>query len=97
MKKRTIGLGRLALATAMLFAGGAQAAPEIINANAPVEQQAPTQQKQELPKQTAENRKQILPDGTGGLMFQHPDHGISPKDYGQYLQSTGRQKWSKKR
>lgn len=91
MKKGRIGLAALAL-----IAGGLGQTAEL-----PAQTTNPTTQvvngKQELPKQTRENKKQILPDGTGGLL-DPIDYGIlTPKMYGQWLQQTGRQKWVKRK
>jgi len=88
MKKRRLGMAALAL----LAGGLGQMTPTALNAKTiEVTQQA----KQELPKQTRETRRQILPDGFGGLDFPLIDHGRSPKEYGQWLQAKGKQKWSK--
>jgi len=88
MKKRRLGMAALAL----LAGGLGQMTPTALNAKTvEITQQA----KQELPKQTRETRRQILPDGFGGLDFPPVDHGRSPKEYGQWLQYNRKQKWSK--
>jgi hypothetical protein len=88
MKKNRIGLMALA---ALMTGGISQAAPITVESPVPVTQQA----KQTLPKRTRENRREILPDGIGGIRIPYIDHGTSPKEYGQWLQGTGKQKWIK--
>lgn len=89
MKRSRVGVMAMA---ALMMGGLSQAAPvEVKDINATSQQS-----KQELPKQTRETRRQILPDGTGGVYMPMLDHGRSPKEYGIYLQYNRKQKWSKK-
>ena len=87
MKRTKLGL--LAL-VALMSGGTAQAMPTTVNP-------AATQAKQTLKTPTRESKREILPDGMGGLLFPYIDHGTSPKEYGQWLQKTGRQIWNKKK
>ena len=93
MKKRNI---LTALAGLVLGFGGAVQ----LNATAP----APVRtvitvnaDKEAPPKQRIKQTREIGLDGTGGLDFPFYDRGRSPKEYGQYLQATRRQKWNKKK
>lgn len=81
------------LAGGLMGMGGAvQMAP--VQAATPVE--ITQNNKQELPKPTRETKRKILPNGFGGVDIPFIDHGNSPKEYGQYLQRIGKQKWVKK-
>jgi len=80
MKRKTMSLAAIA---ALALGGAAQAMPSQI------------QSKQTLPKQQRSNQREILPDGTGGVVFPWVDYGRSPKEYGQWLQYNRKQKWSK--
>ena len=83
---------------ALSMAGVAQAAPTTF---------APTENKQTVTPQAKDtnNRRKVVQSRalevnpyTGGLdnmLFY--DRGRSPKEYGQYLQSKGLQKWNKRR
>ena len=87
MKQTKLGL--LAL-VALMSGGTAQAMPTTV---AP----ATIQAKQTLKTPTRESKREILPDGAGGLLFPYVDHGTGPKEYGQWLQRTGKQIWSKRK
>ena len=88
MKKRKFGMAALAL----LAGGLGQMTPSALNAKTV---EAVQQSKQELPKPTRETRRQILPNGSGGVDIPFIDHGRSPKEYGQWLQANRKQKWCK--
>lgn len=71
--------------------GTGQAIAQIVNA--PVMSHESTKNTPSKPNQV--NQREILPDGVGGIQNSFWDFGTSPKEYGQFLQSTGRQKWTK--
>lgn len=90
MKKSRIGL-----IGALAFAGAVQAAPTINTqdkTNVVIQEKVPDQNN----RRVRQNRE-LPPDGMGGISFPFYDTGRSPKEYGQWLQATGRQKWVKKR
>lgn len=86
-------IGALAVA-AMSMAGATQAAIPV--------QQNDKQQTVQQAKDVNNQRKVIqskeikVDPMTGGLDFGFYDRGRSPKEYGQFLQSRGLQKWNKK-
>ena len=84
----------LAAIAALLAGGVSQAAPVNITSQQNI-RSVNTQSKQELPKHTRETKRQILPNGFGGIDIPFVDFGRSPKEYGQYLQRTGKQVWVK--
>lgn len=92
MSKSKLKTAAILAASLMGIGGAVQMAP--VQAATPIEISQNT--KQELPKPTRETRRQILPNGFGGVDIPFIDHGLSPKEYGQYLQATGKQKWIKK-
>lgn len=47
-------------------------------------------------KKQVRQTRAVIPNPFGGLDFGYYDRGLSPKEFGMWLQSTGRQKWSKK-
>jgi hypothetical protein len=89
MKRKTMSLAAIA---ALAFGGASQAMPTQIQSNQKIIE---IQSKQTLPKQQRSNQREILPDGTGGVVFPWVDYGRSPKEYGQWLQYNRKQKWSK--
>lgn len=91
MKK---GLKVLMGAAALLAGGISQAAtPTTQTAKTAIE----INQKQTVEHKKVKQSREVAPDMQGGLRFDYYDRGRSPKEYGMYLQSTGRQKWDKKR
>jgi len=46
--------------------------------------------------QTVRQGKPTALNPSGGGSFTYIDAGLSPKEYGQFLQRTGRQKWIKR-
>jgi hypothetical protein len=91
MKRNAMSLAAIA---ALVFGGAAQAIPTQMESN---QKTIEIQSKQTLPKHQRSNRREILPDGTGGVVIPWIDHGRSPKEYGQMLQFNRRQKWIKSR
>jgi len=89
MKKR---IGMLA-AAALAFGGLAQATPV-----SSIDKQGNTiTQKVNQPEQKrVRQSRELPPDGMGGIDFPFYDRGRSPKEYGQWLQATDRQKWTKR-
>ena len=68
-----------------------------VNANVQTQQKQIVQDKQGNKKEVAQTREIKVDPLTGGLYSGFYDRGRSPKEYGQWLQSTGRQKWNKKK
>jgi hypothetical protein len=89
MKRKTMSLAAIA---ALAFGGATQALPTQFQSN---EKTIEIQSKQNLPKHQRTNRREILPDGTGGIVIPWIDNGRSQKEYGQWLQYNRKQKWDK--
>lgn len=88
MSLKKIFVGALAA-----IASTGQIAPVQVSASTPIE----TQAKRETAKPTYQTRKEVLPNGLGGI-YDQSDFGVmTPKLYGQMLQSKGLQKWTKSR
>lgn len=99
MKKKPFSLRSAATALALAVAGLTQAAPaplEKANNNGPTPVNQSSRQEKQTPVKPVRQNREILPDGLGGLDFGYYDRGHSPKEYGQYLQATHKQKWSKR-
>lgn len=78
-----------------LFAGGAaQAATPLVTVQ---KTGIEINQKQTNQEQKGKQTREIAPDMFGGLRFDYFDRGRSPKEYGMWLQATGRQKWNKRK
>lgn len=91
MKKSKVSI----LAAAALALGGiAQAAP-----TGAVDKQSNTivQKVNQSEQGRVRQSRELRLDGTGGIDFPFYDRGRSPKEYGQWLQANGLQKWSKRK
>lgn len=92
MKRKFSSLAALAV----LMAGGSTQAVQPIQ-SAQTEKtttvQAPAKVVSE--RKTIVNNREILPDGSGGLIMPNYYFARTPKEYGQWLQANGRQKWTK--
>ncbi|MFD2921979.1 hypothetical protein ACFS6H_19825 [Terrimonas rubra] len=95
MKKSIVSIGKSALIGAATMLGGATQATVPVN-QTPAAQQISIQAKQDNKRTVTERKQSIVPNGLGGIDILPINYGRSPKEYGQLLQQTGRQKWNKK-
>lgn len=86
MKKNYRALAAIA---ALALGGVSQAAP------VKVSETQKLSDKQEIVVQKKKQTKEISFDGFGGIVNSNYFAGTPPKQYGQYLQRIGRQKWTK--
>lgn len=77
---------------ALLFGGTAQSATPVAETKSGIEISAKNKE-----EKYPNNRREIVPNGYGGLSFSSYDGGHSPKEFGEYLQRNGLQKWNRKK
>jgi len=86
-------LNLLAAAGIMAATLGVSATPQTV----PSESQSNTRKSNdavEKPARTVRQGRATALNPTGGMTYLFPSSGRSPKVYGQWLQSNGRQKWN---
>lgn len=83
----------LAAMATLAMAGAAQALPVKADKSAGVQQTS----KQTHRRKHHSTAREIRFNGFGGLEHTPFDAGTPPKVYGQYLQRSGKQKWTKKK
>lgn len=89
---------RMSLAALALVMGGLGQLPtQTVEAKSASVKTIQLQDKSDKPTQNVRQEKEIKLDGTGGIEYRNWDAGTPPKVYGQWLQQTGRQKWTKSR
>ena len=87
---------RMSLAALALVMGGLGQLPtQTVEAKTANVKTIQLQDKSDKPTQNVRQEKEIKLDGTGGIEHYSFDSGMPPKLYGQWLQQTGRQKWTK--
>lgn len=68
-----------------------------VNADKSAQQTEQTQQKQTTRQIASKPVSRIVPNGYGGVDIDFGSYSRSPKEYGQYLQAIGKQKWNRKK
>ena len=89
MKKRNLPMALLAT---MALAGGGVIAPQQVTAKTSIQ----ANNEKQTPQKDVVKQRLVVND-YGGLDYNplYQSSSRSPKDYGQYLQRIGRQKWTK--